>query len=89
MKFEPVFRFHTDDFKNSMVKRTSILREYNIYKPILSEPLSFLELTQIEILINEIFKFSKEGVHHFTLKEKSFSFWLYLSRFPLEKKDGI
>ena len=82
---DPVFRFHPEDFQFDKVKRRSILREYNIYKPIMKQSLTPMDLNQIEILVNEMFALSNFTLSRFVLKESGFSFWLYLTRFSLDK----
>ena len=80
MAIDPIFRFHPEDFDVDKVRRKAILREYNIYKPIMHHSLSPLELTKMEILINEMFQLSNFTLNHFVLKESGFAFWLYLTR---------
>lgn len=82
---DPVFRFHPEDFQENNVKRPAILREYNIYKPILTQTLSPMELNQIEILVNEMKIITAQCIRHFTLKENQFGFWLYLTSFSLKE----
>lgn len=84
--FVPTFRFHKDDFLfENRIKRLAILREYNIYKPVLKKFISPLELTQIEIIINEISERTCLNLTKITLKDSGFTFWLYLTNLPKEK----
>ena len=81
----PIFRFHPEDFREGSVKRHAVLREYNIYKPVLNQTLSPMELTQIEIMVNELNLLCYTGSRYFVLKDSNFEFYLYLTRFSPER----